>query len=96
MKEHKWISKEVYTCISRECDICGEKAGDGKIWSSEQFRVDKTKVKCYVGRKWPDDYDVEIDYDIDICPRCFMEKLVPWINSQRGGKPPVKPRWIKQ
>ncbi len=70
----------------RACDICGKEQHPDGVWPEKYalrdgaFGVLDTEVSIEEGTNYPGDYDVsEIEYDI--CPTCFKEKLIPWIES---------------
>ena len=66
------------------CDLCGAIAEHGQ-WPKEPFSVNETDVRVIVrhkeGSQYPDG-GWGTEAELDICPKCFNEKLVPWANSQ--------------
>ena len=70
-------------CVHRQCDLCGASTNKG-TWNKKVSLVSETECKIEVRSKEGDlhegGYGVEID--VDICPKCFIEKLVPWLKSQ--------------
>ena len=71
-------------CVKRQCDLCGTKSKSGD-WEAGYYEVAESTVRievtCKTGESYPDDaYGTE--FEIDICPECFKEKLVPWLRSQ--------------
>ena len=64
-----------------ECDICHDRF-DSLNWDEPKgsdFDVDTT-VECKRGYSaWGDAWGEGISFDI--CPTCFKEKLVPWVES---------------
>jgi len=61
------------------CDLCGRKEpGDG--WS-KCYDVEDVEVSYESGSRYPDgNFTETISYDI--CPDCFKNKLMPWLESQ--------------
>lgn len=83
MKRYK---QKIYTSnqlIETECDICGKKTnsdtwcyGEGhderRVWTEVEMRSSPLYES-----------DIETEHNIDICPSCFENKLVPWIKAQK-------------
>ncbi len=63
----------------RSCDICGFES-KGYSWYAGVYEVDETEIKVTVRQK---------EYTIDICPKCFKQKLVPWMQSQGANIEPI-------
>jgi len=69
--------------VKRICDLCGK---EGKhSWDGGIFEESNTAIKASIrhkeGRNYPDSgFGDEID--IDLCPNCFRNKLVPWLQEQ--------------
>jgi hypothetical protein len=78
-------------CVSRSCDLCG-KTTNGDDWDKRNYNVNETEISVTVkhrrGDSWGSDGGSGDEYDIDICPECFRDRLVPWLISQ-GAK--IKP-----
>jgi hypothetical protein len=53
-----------------------------------QYEVNEPEVSLRVGNNYPEGGDINTTV-LDICPKCFEEKLVPWFKSQ-GGTPRVE------
>ena len=71
-------------CTHRLCDICGKK-GHGDEWSAGSYIVDETEISIVVKQKQGNecsDGGNGTEYDIDLCPDCFKNKLIPWLRSQ--------------
>ncbi len=87
-KETKTITKEVNTFVSRNCDLCGKPSADDSDWKNGGYEVSETEVEMTVklreGLRFPEGSYVE-GYDIDLCPECFNNELVPWLIS-KGAK----------
>jgi len=61
------------------CDIC-KKVHKGSGWKKETFEVLETEVRIKTGSSYPEGGSGE-DMHFDICPKCFMEKLIPWLKG---------------
>jgi len=76
------VSRYVKT---RKCDLCGKEA-DGEEWEAKScYRVNETEIRVQVRQKEGNNYPEGGSgtmYEIDLCPTCFKEKLVPWLKSQ--------------
>ena len=81
-REEEQIRKVIIeTVIS--CDTCGKKAKRGH-WDSSVYAVENTEVTVTVhhesGKSYPGDHVTE-KIRFDICPDCFRNKLVPYLQS---------------
>jgi hypothetical protein len=70
--------------VEMTCDICGRKV-TGSAWENRDFKVNETEVKLSEGERYPDDATGE-DLSFDICPECFVAKLIPWVEAHGFGK----------
>lgn len=81
-------TKEV--CVGRTCDLCGARSGSGdwheKVTDWQDYEEVETEVTYKRRTNCYDDLTVE-SCTIDVCPACFVKKLIPWVNSQRTGDP---------
>ena len=70
--------------VSRKCDLCGKKSKYAD-WSSDDYGVAETELSVKVVHKSGESYP-EASFgktvDIDLCPECFQEKLIPWLKEQ--------------
>ena len=71
---------QVLVCTGVTCDLCGC-VSRGRDWAKHLYEVAETAVTCKAGKAWPDEGG-HVEYEIDICPKCFVDKLVPWLVSQ--------------
>jgi hypothetical protein len=71
--------------VSRKCDLCGKESNDTEWQATSCYEVNETEVCVTVrqkeGSSYPDGGS-GTEYQIDLCPTCFKEKLVPWLRSQ--------------
>jgi hypothetical protein len=74
------------------CDLCHTKNRDNDCWPSARnyYNVHHTTVALEHGSNSPDGGMGEKTI-IDICPTCFKEKLLPWLETQ-GAKPRIE-KW---
>ena len=72
--------------VEQNCDLCGATAvHPGNNWSGGGYTVDETEITVTVkqkeGTQHPEGGSGE-EYNIDICPTCFKNRLVPRLISQ--------------
>lgn len=86
--ETKMETRPVTHCVERTCDICGRKARSPE-WSqwegSTSYDVSEVKMSCEEGSSFPEGRSTE-KVSFDVCPPCFHEKVVPFMESL-GAKP---------
>ena len=61
------------------CDLCGARINE------KNYDVDEVEVRHKTGHSCPDGGNGE-ETSVDMCGKCFDEKLVPWLRSQ-GAEP---------
>lgn len=72
------------------CDLCGvsDEGGDWPVGTTNKDNnVNKIEIEWKTGWK----YGVDENYDkfnIDMCPSCFQDRLLPWLKSQ-GAEPRI-------
>lgn len=87
------IKKEVEnTVVSKvTCDLCGKEAEYGS-WSESLWNVNEVEVSITIkhrtGNAFPES-GVGDETEIDMCPTCFSDKLIPWAISQGAD---IKPK----
>ncbi len=83
--------KRIKTCeetylVEKRCDLCGMPGKNDHDWSdSSDYTVDETQVEVTVRQKEGCSYPEGgsgTKYVVDMCPKCFKEKLIPWLRSQ--------------
>lgn len=86
--------QETYVKL-RICDLCGRNT-DKEDWSGEYYEINQTEVKVIIrggeGINLPEEGN-GIIYEVDICPNCFKNELVPWLQSKGAKIKPVKWNW---
>ena len=61
------------------CDVCGkEEKNTG--WQTPAFDINETEIRHKYGSIFPEGGSWE-ETDVDICPECFKDKFIPWIES---------------
>src|SRR5689334_6230256 len=81
--------------VARTCDICGS---DGKTqdWGEFTCKYNETQISIKIRHMTGETYGNcgnEDRYEIDICPKCFQTKLIPWLESQGVNKEIVTIDW---
>jgi len=71
--------------VTRVCDLCGVIA-DGEQWEAKSiYHVNETEIRVEVRQKEGASYPeggMGTKHEVDICPKCFKERLIPWLKSQ--------------
>ena len=89
MKNKKMVHREYDSEVveSVTCDIC-KKLYSNENWDRKSsYDVLETKVKLKTGSSFPEGGSGE-ETHFDICPNCFIEKLVPAL-KELGAEPAV-------
>ncbi len=89
MKHVESVTREYDQVSGITCDICGAHT-NGIRWiepNKNEFWKDKdvTEVTVLYKTGWfghGDEGGSGTKVDVDICPACFREKLIPWLKSQ--------------
>jgi RNA polymerase subunit RPABC4/transcription elongation factor Spt4 len=69
-----------------QCDICGKTSNTN--WKKDVYDVEKIEIRRRTGVEYPD-RPLFTTTTIDMCPECFVSKLIPWVESH-GGTPTVE------
>ena len=64
----------------KECDLCGRRSGEYR-WKTSSLEQVETKVHIQYG-SWFAEGGYGEEYEADLCPECFDEKLIPWLKEQ--------------
>ncbi len=96
-------TKEVDRVVEHRCDICGESV---ETWESEeQFKATVgAEPRGYNDNASPDvslsmstgypEFRSETKWTVDVCPRCFVTKLIPFVESHGRAKiTPTEDTW---
>jgi hypothetical protein len=81
----EWHNYERTILAERKCDLCGKIAMREKDWGGSCYDVNETEITVTVNQKKGSEYPEGgsgTAYEVDLCPDCFKDKLIPWLNSQ--------------
>lgn len=90
----KTITKTVEQVVEEimTCDLCGFTSNDDENWlGNNRTRVSEyieTTIEIKEGNRWPEGGDYQ-SRSFHLCPGCFLDKLIPWLESQ-GAKETFK------
>ena len=77
--------KTIEQLKTRKCDLCGVEA-NGEDWEAKSFyAINETEIVIEARQKEGHSYPEGgsgTKYEIDLCPDCFKNKLIPWLKSQ--------------
>jgi hypothetical protein len=73
-------AKEVTRKVGIICDLC-KKQSKGYDWEDGCYDRNETEIKRRVGTVYPEGGTVH-ETEIDLCPECFDNKLIPWFKDQ--------------
>lgn len=76
------VSEEQVAII---CDVCGDESPASYCWAKGSYESKEVEV-VYVSRSGPIGYGSSDILSFDLCPNCFCDKLVPFLESL-GAKP---------
>lgn len=72
--------------LERSCDLCGKKTKkSNNDWSDGCYEINETEITVVVKQKEGEVYPEGgsgTEYEIDLCPDCFKDRLIPWLNGQ--------------
>ena len=83
------VERKVITKIT--CELCNTETPPNGLqyttsadWSGGRaFDVSRVEISLKEGKQYPE-IDIITTHVLDICPKCFLCKLVPWFESQGG------------
>lgn len=65
--------------VEESCDLCGKiNIGD---WGAGGYSVEEIEISHKDGESYPEG-GRGTEYEVDMCPDCFKNKLIPWLESQ--------------
>lgn len=68
--------------VSVTCDLCGRDAlRKNGAWGTHAYDATEVEVSLREGESYPEGGGGTI-YEIDLCPECFKERLIPWLRSE--------------
>lgn len=88
MKIYKTVpvpAKTREVIVSKVCDICKKTYSVKNVdsWSDNEYEILETEIKLEKGEQygpWDGGGDKTIT-EVDICPSCFENHLIPWLES---------------
>lgn len=75
-KQREIPARTITVVDSITCDICGE-----KIPAQGMGNFSEVEVSCKTGYRYPEG-GATITRSIDMCVKCFTDKLEPWLEQQ--------------
>jgi hypothetical protein len=79
--ETKEVRRKESRLAKMVCDLCGASTPYDDSWTTHNYHVQETEVYFKEGEQYPESGS-GVEYRVDICPKCFKEKLIPWLVSQ--------------
>jgi hypothetical protein len=68
-----------------KCDLCGKEAPSPNSymhpWAPGTYDVEDVTIEYKTGSSYPEGTDTTT-HTMDMCPDCFKDKLIPWLESQ--------------
>jgi len=74
------VTKEQTIFKYLECDLC-KKQSKCRDWENGAFEVNETEIRYKTGSSYPEGGS-GTEIEIDLCPNCFKDKLIPWLEKQ--------------
>ena len=77
-------TKKCEKLVETTCDLCGKKADRGE-WESAMYKVGESEISVTVKQREGDSFPgggSGTSYEVDMCPDCFRNRLIPWLKSQ--------------
>lgn len=84
MRRYETVHRQFERVIEVTCDLCGRTANN-LDWGGGSFEVNETEVSVTVRQKEGSSYPeggMGTEHNIDLCPQCFKDRLIPWLRSQ--------------
>lgn len=88
MKQYEDISIPATTrkCLEKViCDLCGKESKRTdwwrRTWDESEYDFQETELNCRIGEDYPEGRNYD-EYEIDMCPDCFINRLIPWIEKE--------------
>lgn len=80
------IPEKIETVVTKvTCDLCGRTIKERFV--KDIYAVDDVVIEYRSGESYPDGSTGETT-SVDMCGKCFNEKLIPWLKAQ-GAEPDV-------
>lgn len=74
------VTREVQRLVKHYCDICGRETRH-LDWATGSYDIKETEIRLREGSSYPEGGS-GTSIEVDICPTCFREKLLPWLETQ--------------
>jgi len=86
MKVYKTVPVPARTrevIMSKVCDICKKiySVNDKDSWTDENYDILNTEIYMEEGRDYYHEGGNKEITEVDICPDCFKNHLIPWLES---------------
>lgn len=87
MKVYKTVDVPATTrevLVKRMCDLCGMESKSCD-WDAGLYEVNETEIKITMKQKEGSSYPEGgsgTKYEIDLCPECFTQRMIPWLKSE--------------
>ena len=79
--EKKEVTEERKIFKYLECDMCKKRTNRYNDWSEKLFYdVNETEIRYKTGAAFPEGGS-GTEIEIDLCPECFKNKLIPWLKE---------------
>jgi hypothetical protein len=78
-------AKVVKKFVRRTCDLCGVASKRGKEWEPSSYTVAETEMSVTIKHRSGyacADGGSGTEVEVDLCPKCFQGRLIPWLKSQ--------------
>lgn len=66
-----------------QCEICKSLTTDAGNWGGDRYGVDRVTITLEEGNRYPEGGTITTTL-VDLCPKCFRDKLLPWLQGQGG------------
>ena len=65
------------------CDFCGAETDNAECWAPESgaYCVNEVTIQLKTGEVYIETSRGKT-LTVDLCPKCFLKKLIPWFESQ--------------
>lgn len=98
MKELQSVNVVQKTVVAKICDLCGAREDDTTDWplpkGTETYGDHDVDVKLVARWAWYanhcDGGGESWSIEIDLCPACIVDRVLPWLKSQGATIPDVR------
>jgi hypothetical protein len=83
-KEKIAPAKKYQELVKRRCDLCGLESTSSD-WDAGLYEMNETEISIKIKQKEGENYPeggYGTEYEIDLCPGCFKNRLIPWLKSE--------------